>query len=52
MIRPAPQEAVDENEQVFYHHNSENSPTSPKHPQEVLSAQISKLSVGDKSKAR
>ena len=41
-----PQEAVDENEQVFYHQGSEEK--SP----EGLSAGVSKLSVNnDKSKA-
>jgi len=50
-------EAVDENEQVFYHQGSDEEgkgskdPTSPKQAQEVLSAGVSKLSVNDKSKA-
>lgn len=56
MIRSAPQEAVDENEQVFYHHGSNEDgkrakDSLPKQQQEVLSAGISKLSVNDKSKA-
>ena len=56
MIRSAPQEAVDENEQVYHHGTDEDGKkargsTSPKQPQEILSAEISKLSVNDKSKA-
>lgn len=48
---------MDENEQVFYHQGSDEEgkgsrdPTSPKHAQEALSAEVSKLSVNDKSKA-
>ena len=48
---------MDENEQVFYHQGSDEEgkgtrdPTSPKQAQEVLSAEVSKLSVNDKSKA-
>jgi hypothetical protein len=41
------QEVVDENEQVFYHHQSTED-----RAHEVLSAEISKLSVNDKSKAK
>lgn len=37
-----PQEVVDENERVFYHHGPDDA------GQEVLSAEISKLSVNDK----
>ena len=55
MIHSILQEAVDENEQVFHHEGSgekaRDSVSSPKQPQEVLSAELSKLSVNDKSKA-
>jgi hypothetical protein len=54
MIHSAPQEAVDENEQVFCHEDSDEEgkkASLPKQAQEVLSAEISKLSVNDKSKA-
>jgi hypothetical protein len=39
-------EVVDENEQVFHHQSTEDK------AHEVLSAEISKLSVNDKSKAK
>ena len=54
---PSPQEAVDENEQVFSYDGSDEdgkkarNSMSPKQPQEVLSAEIAKLTVDAKSKA-
>jgi len=49
---------VDENEQVFYHDGSNgdgkrarDSATFPGQAQEVLSAEIAKLSINDMSKA-
>jgi hypothetical protein len=52
------QEAVDENEQVFHHEDSDEDgkkskdPMSPtKQAREVLSAEIAKLSINDQPKA-
>lgn len=49
---------MDENEHVFYHENSDEdgkrtkSPMSPsKQTQEVLSAEVAKLSINNKPKA-
>ena len=49
---------MDENEQVFYHENSDEDgkrakdPMSPsKQAREVLSAEVAKLSINNKSKA-